>query len=279
MMRVAAAVSSTVAMPAAAQVSPAQDTSDKATSPVAAASARASPSSAFTITGGAGVLTQYRFRGISQSDNEPVAQGTFTISHRSGFYLSVWGSSASANSAVNLGGTEIDVYGGYTRALSGSGVTVDAGVYGYLYPGSRKAIGIDERYVEIYGSLAKTFGPITAKAGIYHAPNQHYFAKFKTPTRFSVYEYGELSVAPKDVPLTLHGHLGHTGGGFDYAGHDYIDYTVGAGYKVKALTFDVSLVGTDLSRHETRAVDLASGTTDYHRAAKPVVVGSVTASF
>ena len=272
--------SALVAAPAIAQTAPG-DTSDKTTLPPAAATALAdpAPTSDFTITGAAAIVSQYRFRGISQSDNKPVVQGTFTISHKSGFYLSVWGSSASANSAVNLGGTEIDVYGGYTHALGGSGVTVDAGVYGYLYPGSRKAVGIDERYVEVYGSLAKSFGPVTAKAGVYYAPDQHYFNRFATPTQYNFYEYGELTYAATGFPLTLHGHVGHIGGGFDYAGHDYIDYTVGAGYKVKALTFDLSLVGTDLSRRDTGAADLASGTTDFHRAAKPVVVGSVTASF
>lgn len=265
---------------ALAQVQPEADTSNKAT-PSAPASngAPAEAASPFTVTGSAAIVSQYRFRGISQSDNKPVVQGTFTLAHSSGFYISTWGSSASANNAVNLGGTEIDVYGGYTHALGNSGVTVDAGLYGYIYPGSRKAIGTDESYYEIYGSLAKTFGPVTAKAGAYWAPNQRYFRRFATPTRYSVYEYGELSATLPQAPLTLHAHLGHTGGGLNFAGHEYIDYAAGAGYKFKALTFDLSVVGTDLSRRDTAAADAALATTDYHRAAKTVLVGSVTASF
>lgn len=240
---------------------------------------RAAPASPFTITGAAAIVSQYRFRGISQSDNKPVVQGTFTVAHSSGFYLSAWGSSASANNAVNLGGTEIDVYGGYTHALGNSGLTVDAGLYGYIYPGSRRAIGTDESYFEIYGSLSKALGPVTAKAGVYWAPNQRYFRAFATPTRHSVYEYGELGATVPNTALTLHSHLGHTGGGLNYAGHEYLDYAVGAGYKWKALTFDLSLVGTNLSRRDTAAFDAASATTDFHRAAKSVLVGSVTASF
>ena len=267
--------------PSLAQTTPASDTSDKGTAVPAAANgaeaAAATPD--FTVTGSAALVSQYRFRGISQSDNKPVIQGTFTIAHKSGLYLSVWGSSASANSAVNLGGTEIDVYGGYTHALGGSGVTVDLGVYGYIYPGSKDAVGIDESYVEVYGSLAKSFGPVTAKAGVYYAPDQHYFNRFATPTQYNVYEYGELGFTPANVPLNLHAHVGHTGGGFDYAGHDYIDYTVGASYKWKALTFDLSVVGTNLSRSDTQAADVLAGTTDFRRAAKPVLVGSVSASF
>ena len=278
----AGALLSCAAAPAAAQTTgdPGSGNSDKATLPPAQTTtppaAQASP---FTVTGAAAIVSQYRFRGLSQSDNKPVVQGTFTVAHSSGFYISTWGSSASANNAVNIGGTEIDVYGGYTHALGKSGLTVDAGLYGYIYPGSRKAVGIDESYYEVYGSLAKTIGPVAAKAGAYWAPNQHYFRAFATPTRFNVYEYGELSVTLPKTALTLHSHLGHTGGGLDYAGHEYLDYTVGAGYKWKALTFDLSPVGTNSSRRDTAAFDVASATTDFHRAAKSVLVGSVTASF
>ena len=71
-----------------------------------AALAEDAPAPDFTITGGATIASQYRFRGISQSNNKPVVQGTFTIAHKSGFYVSTWGSSASAgNSTVNIGGT------------------------------------------------------------------------------------------------------------------------------------------------------------------------------
>lgn len=267
---------------ALAQSAPAGDTGDKATLPPAATNAAApdaAPASPFTIAGSAAIVSQYRFRGISQSDNKPVVQGTFTVAHTSGFYLSTWGSSASANDAVNIGGTEIDVYGGYTHALGKSGVTVDAGLYGYIYPGSKRAVGISESYYEVYGSLSKPFGPLSVKAGAYWAPDQDYFEDFATASRYSVYEYGEVVLTPPRFPVSLHAHVGHTGGGLDYAGHDYIDYTAGASYKWKALTFDLSVVGTDLSRRDTAPFDTAFGTTDYHRAARTVLVGSVTASF
>ena len=269
----AAALAGLSAGAASAQETPSPP---NAASPVVAAPA---PTPAFTITGSAGVWSQYRFRGISQSDNRPVVQGSFTVTHSSGFYASVWGSSASANDAVNLGGTEIDVYGGYAHALGSSGVTADAGVYGYLYPGSRKAVGISENYYEVYADLAKPFGPVTTKVGINYAPKQAYFRNFATPTRYNVYGYGELGFAPANTPFLVHSHLGHTAGGLDFAGHSYLDFTVGASYKWKALLVDLSLVGTDLSRSDTQRFDTFYGTTDFHRAAKTAVVGSVSASF
>lgn len=232
------------------------------------------PPGDFTITGSAGVVSQYRFRGISQSNNRPAVQGSFTVAHSSGFYVSTWGSSASAgNSVVNIGGTEIDVYGGYTHALGHSGFTIDVGGYGYLYPGAPGG-----NYYELYGSLAKTYGPATAKVGVYFAPNQ------ENTSRSNTYVYGELSGGIPGTPISLHAHLGHTGGAFDYAGKDYLDYTVGASYKWKALTFDISAVGTNISRSDTRFNPFLdqTGTPSPHetyRAAKLVPVASITASF
>jgi hypothetical protein len=140
-------------------------------------------------------------------------------------------------------------------------------------------VGISENYFEVYGDVSKAFGPFTAKAGVNWAPDQSYFKNFNTPTRYSIYEYGELGLAVPDTAFTIHSHVGHTGGGLDYAGTDYIDYTVGAAYKWKALTFDLSVVGTNVSRGDTRSFDLAADTNDFHRAAKSVLVGSVSASF
>ena len=93
------------------------------------------PPSPFTVSASAAVVSQYRFRGLSQSDNKPAIQGSITLKHESGFYVSTWGSSTAADFAktpIAPGGTEIDVYGGYTHAFGG--LTIDVGGYGYIYP-------------------------------------------------------------------------------------------------------------------------------------------------
>jgi uncharacterized protein (TIGR02001 family) len=262
-----------------------------------APAAAPAPTPAFTITGAADVASQYRFRGISQSNNKAVFQGTFTITHSSGFYVSTWGSSASGNSWVDIGGTEIDVFGGYSHTFAKSGITLDGGLYGYLYPGSEHAFGCDavndcklpsQDYFEIYADASKTYGPVTGKLGINFAPNQAYFKDFHTNTRHNVYVYGELGLTLPHFPITFHSHLGHTGGGFDYGPKvkQFLDYTVGASYKWKSLTFDISVVGTNLSRKDETVLlvnDDESVSSVYYRdadrAAKAVAVGTITASF
>lgn len=235
------------------------------------------PPSDITVTGSAAVVSQYRFRGISQSDNKPAVQAAITVSHSSGFYLSTWGSSASAgNSTVNIGGTEIDVYGGYAKEFGG--VKVDVGVYGYLYPGATAG-----NYYEVYGNLSKTIGPVSAKAGIYYAPGQKVFTVLGSTTRHNTYVYGELGTSIPGTPISLHSHLGHTGGGFDYT-KQYLDYSVGATVAWKNLALDFSLVGTNVSHSDATATPFVDQTGtpspfETYRAAKTVGVVSLTASF
>ena len=251
----------------------------------------AAPTPEFTVTGSAELISQYRFRGISQSNNAPAIQGSFTVTHASGFYISAWGSSTygdpngfadkrSAGSPINPGGTEIDAFAGYSKTLGTSGITADGGLYGYIYPGNAIT-----SYYEIYGDLSKSYGPIGVKVGVNYAPKQRGLdtAVTGSNTHYSIYKYFELTYSPAQLPaLTLHSHVAHTGGGFDYAGtRQYLDYTVGVSYKWKALTFDISAVGTNISHANAAADALATGTstTYWYRPAKSVAVGSITASF
>jgi len=249
--------------------------SDQSTA--APAAVPAAPS-AFTITGTAGVWSQYRYRGISQSNNRPAFQGSITVAHASGFYLATWGSTATtSNSTVNIGGAEIDVYGGYTHAIGSTGFTFDGGLYGYIYPGAPAS-----NYYEVYGSLTKTYGPFTAKGGLNWAPDQSVFDPVQG-THYNMYVYGELGFSLPTLPVSFHSHLGHSGGGFNYT-KDYVDYSVGVTYKWKVLSFDLSWVDTNISRQDARLRPLFDQTgtpnpEETYRAAKGVLVGSVSASF
>lgn len=233
----------------------------------------------FTITGSAAVVSQYRFRGLSQSDNKPAVQGAITVSHSSGFYVGTWGSSTSgstANTPIAPGGTEIDVFGGFTHGFGG--VTVDVGGYGYIYPQAP-----DANYYEIYGSLSHTMGPVTGKVGVYYAPDQRVFNfNFTSTDRDNVYVYGDLSGGVPGTPVTVHGHLGYTSGGFEYT-KAYLDYSVGASVKWKMLTLDASLVGTNISKSDVNSgfgcASIAPCINYFHRPAKTVGVVSLTASF
>ena len=58
----------------------------------APAFAEEAPASAHTFTGNVGFVSDYVFRGISQTQNHPAIQGGFDYNHASGFYVGTWAS-------------------------------------------------------------------------------------------------------------------------------------------------------------------------------------------
>jgi len=198
------------------------------------------PASDFTVTGGATLVTDYRFRGISQTDKRFAVQGTLTVSHSSGFYASVWGSSID-DYIANGGDQEIDLIAGYSKAFGS--ITVDGGVLYYYYPGSG---GITTDFFEPYASVKTTYGPVTAKVGVAFAPKQHALAYVggANAREDNLYVYGELSGAVGPIALTSH--LGYSHGpSYLTIGKNYWDWNVGASYTWNHLTFGVSYVDTN----------------------------------
>ncbi len=81
--------------------------------PAAESADAASP---YTLSANVTLASQYRYRGLMQTNNKPAIQGGFDFAHASGFYLGNWNSSISwlndGNSEVSAP-VEMDFYGGY----------------------------------------------------------------------------------------------------------------------------------------------------------------------
>lgn len=123
------------------------------------------PEPDYTLSFNAGVVSDYRYRGISQSRLKPAAQGGLDFAHKNGFYLGAWGSSIKwiKDSGSTDGSLELDLYGGYKGELS-KGLAYDVGVLRYEYVGNK--LGAVTNYAnanttEVYGAL--TAGVFTAK--------------------------------------------------------------------------------------------------------------------
>ncbi len=106
----------------------------------------------------AGVVTDYRYRGISQTRLKPAVQAGVDYAN-GGFYLGAW---ASTIKWVKDGGgdasVEIDLYGGYKGEIV-KDLAFDVGVLTYQYPSNK--LNPSANTTEIYGAL--TYGPATAK--------------------------------------------------------------------------------------------------------------------
>jgi len=90
---------------------------------------------AWTHTGNVSLVSDYQFRGVSQSQGRPAVQATVEFTHAGGIYLGLFGSSVSHAAYNNGSGMEFDLYGGYRHALS-EDTSVDVGVVTYWYPGA-----------------------------------------------------------------------------------------------------------------------------------------------
>ena len=98
---------------------------------VALAEEAASP---HTITGNMSVVSDYRFRGITQTFEKPALQGGIDYSHASGIYLGNWNSNVSEGAGFPGANLEMDFYGGWTYESGDWGL--DVGAIYYYYPGS-----------------------------------------------------------------------------------------------------------------------------------------------
>lgn len=122
-----------------------------------------------TLAYNAGVVSEYRYRGISQSRFDPALQGGIDFTHSSGFYLGAWASTirwiqdAGTLAGVNTKGpVELDLYGGYKGEL-GKDLNYDLGYLRYEYAGNSlsRATGANANTDELYAALS--WGQFTAK--------------------------------------------------------------------------------------------------------------------
>lgn len=102
-----------------------------------------------SFSGNAAVTTDYRFRGLSQTQNDPAVQAGFTLAHDSGLYVGFWGSNVNFGSASPH--LELDAALGFATTLDSfaSKPLLDVGVVYYGYPSAS-----DFGWTEFYGKLS-----------------------------------------------------------------------------------------------------------------------------
>lgn len=116
------------------------------------------PEPDFTLAGNAGLYSDYRFRGFSQTGYKPAFQGGFDFSTKAGFYLGNWNSNVEQGLYTGAS-LEMDFYGGYKGSIGDIGY--DLGYLYYYYPnsGALGATKIDNG--ELY--VGASYGPFAAK--------------------------------------------------------------------------------------------------------------------
>ncbi|WP_395945744.1 TorF family putative porin [Brevundimonas sp.] len=196
------------------------------------ASAAPAPASAEepTFSANIGAVSDYVFRGFSQTNENPAIQGGVDMTYGS-FYAGAWASNVDFGDDTNA---EVDVYGGYRTEAAG--YALDFGVIGYLYPGEPS--GADYNYVEFKAAGSRAIGPATVGAAVYYSPD--FFGVDESAT------YVELNGAFSPIEkLTVSGAVGQQ---FLDVGDDYATWNIGATYALDdTIGFDVRYHDTDVT--------------------------------
>jgi uncharacterized protein (TIGR02001 family) len=256
------------------------------------------PPSPITVSGSATIASDYRFRGVSQSDQEMAVQGGITVAHESGAYVGTWASNLSGWGTFGGANMELDLIGGYKAKLSDS-ATLDIGLTWYMYPGGASKTDFAEPYVKLSG----TAGPATLTAGVAYAPKQQALGRWYATGADAAagtytapgakgdntYVWGDGAFALAGTPITAKAHMGHSWGQNGLGPNAtavsptgaYWDWSLGADATWKNLSFNVSWVDTDISDRDAAYLrpSFSKGQDGTGNIAGSTVVASLTAAF
>jgi uncharacterized protein (TIGR02001 family) len=250
--------------------------------------AQEAPPKRFDVTASAALASDYRFRGVSQTDKEMAIQGGITVTHASGFYVATWASNLAGWGTFGGSNMELDLVGGYAKQIT-SALKLDVGLTWYMYPGGASKTDFAEPYVK----LSSTLGPVNVLAGVAYAPKQDALGNYSnTPEsrgqkKDNLYLWGDANTGIPGTPLTAKAHLGYSKGnpGLGPNGTsvaptgEYLDWMLGTDFTLGPVTLGASYIDTNISRADALYLQPNfSSTKNGSSIAGSTVVFSVTAA-
>ncbi len=184
------------------------------------------------LSGELTLVSQYMYRGISQTSGDPALQGDLSWTHASGVYVGVWGSNTDAGGDGNW--LETGPYFGFAAPLGETGFDIDLGLAFFLYPGAEASLD----YWEAYAALSYGFQDVTVTGRLGYSDD--YFGDDFFPGVSSVSFDGTAEWAlPNDFSVS--GTLGRQW--FDdqpgLPSQDFTYYDIGVSKAWRAFTFDL----------------------------------------
>lgn len=188
------------------------------------------------LSANVGMVSEYSFRAISQSNEAPAIQGGFDASHASGLYAGIWASNVNFNDGDEAH-IETDLYAGYSSDFNG--INYDVGMIYYAYPGADSDLEYD--FVEAAVSVGYDFDIFAVSASFNYSPD--YFAGSGDA------QYYAMAVdVPLPYDLSLSAHVGHQDidDNTAFGAEDYTDWSLGVGYSYEGFDFGLTYLDTDL---------------------------------
>ncbi len=190
--------------------------------------------SGFAMESSAVVVSDYRFRGVSLSDDKPALQLEATLSHDSGFYASAF-TSTIEEYGIDADGdgakAEVDISGGWAFSLAG--FDIDAGAVAYLYPDAS-----DVNYYVLPVSISRAFGEVSLTAGYEYTPAQRSLADLD-----GEYVWLGAEWESEFLPVSFAASVGREQGAWALEGKT--DWLVGTYYSLDRFDLGVSWTGAD----------------------------------
>ena len=195
-----------------------------------AGAAHAEDAAPFKLAFNIGANTDYVFRGISQTDEDPSVFGGVDATIGSIGYAGVWLSNVDFGNSTDV---EFDLYAGIKPVVGA--VTFDLGVIYYGYTPQPK--NSNEDYFEFKAAASVPAGPATLGAAFYYSPE--FFGKTGDATYYEV--NGALPLG--ETKFTVSGALGYQ----QVKGPaDYTTWNLGVGYALNDhIGLDVRYFDTD----------------------------------
>jgi len=224
------------------------------------------------LTGNLGLTSDYRFRGVSQTQNAPAVQGGIDYAHKSGFYVGNWNSSVSSQVYTNGAGVESDLYAGYKKEIF-KGISIDIGSYNYFYPRATTSAATGSNFDTYEGFVGLGYKDIISAKYSQTLGNGYFGTANARGTSYTQID-GKLPV-PKVKNLAVVAHYGMTNVANSSA-YDYNDINAGFVYTLPH-EFDLGVkyyTNTGMS-NAFQAFNTVSGQKLY----KNAVVFSLTKTF
>ncbi len=175
----------------------------------------------------AAVTSEYLYRGISQTDDQPAIQAGAGYAFDNGIYVGAWASNVDFNEGTDA---EIDTFIGWNRALSDS-ATLDVQLLRYNYVGEPS--GVDYAYNELLGKVV-----FNEQYTVMATYTNDYLNSGETSFYYAASGSWELG---RDVNLTAG--VGYTT--ISGPADNYLDYSVGVNRDFGPVNVSVSYIGTD----------------------------------
>ena len=256
------------------------------------------PPKPITVSGSVGLVSEYRFRGVSQSDRELAVQGGFTIAHESGLYIATWGSNLSGWGTFGGANMELDLVAGFKKTFGPA--TVDVGATWYMYPGGFN----NTDFIEPYFKLSGVAGPVNLLAGVAYAPKQQALGAWyatgadaaagvytdPNDKNDNLYLWGDFSAPIPGTKFTPKAHIGYSHGNKGLGPFatsvaptgEYWDWMAGVDWAVYGpITLGVSYIDTDITKRKSAYLQpsFSRGQDGNGTIAGSTVVFSITAAF